>query len=129
MIPLRTQYRLAATPRDYARAREFMRQHMAPAPLAYPTLLGEREGAVVGLLGTTVKQGAIIAAPLIARSAIVAMRLVEAYDEVMRLAGVRAYHFHVGADNAKWRAAVEKFGLRPWHEDTGGAWFRRTLAA
>ena len=130
MSPRDTRYRLACSPADYRRARAFLAERMEVGRLSYPTVYGQRDGRVVGVLSTSTDQGAIVAGPLAVegRSPFVALRLIEAYDRVMQAAGVSFYHFHVAADNARWREVIEQFGLRPFHEDTAGAWYRRDVA-
>lgn len=126
-----TTYRLATSPADYKRCQAFMREHQPPVPLSFPTVMAERDGEMVGLLSTHTKHGAVVAGPLVLRKGhgITMIRLIEAYDTVMWRAGVRSYHFHVSAGNAKWRSQIERAGLAAWREDEQGAWFKRSLHA
>jgi len=130
MIPRDTHYRLACSPADYRRCRAFLAERMAVHPLSFPTVYAERDGRVIGVLATQPPKKAIIAGPLAVegRSPFTALRLIEAYDRVMREAGVD-YHFHVAVANASWRRVVEQMGLRPFHEDEHGVWYRRILHA
>ena len=130
MIPRDTHYRLACTPADYRRCRAFLAERMAVHPLSFPTVYAERDGRLIGVLATQPPKKAIIAGPLAVegRSPFTALRLIEAYDRVMREAGVD-YDFCVAPDNVHWRSVIEQMGLRPFHEDAMGVWFQRRLAA
>ena len=125
-----TTYRLATSPRDYTRCRALMREFVEPVALSFPTVMAERDGVLLGFLATQPRKEAVIAGPLMLRdrSPFVTLRLLEAYDNVMRAAGITAYHFYVRQGNA-WRSQVERLGFEAWHQDEGGAWYRRTLKA
>lgn len=121
-----THYRLATCPVDYRKCRALMPE---PVPLSFPTVMAERNGQVVGFLATQPKKDAVVAGPLWLRerAPFVTLRLLEAYDNVMRAAGIAAYHFHIEGANPTWRSQVERLGFEPWHGDETGVWYRRTL--
>ena len=126
-----TTYRLAVGPADYKRCRALMAEFQEPVPLSFPTVLAERDGHLIGFLATQPRKEAVVAGPLMLRerSPFVTLRLLEAYDNVMRAAGIAAYHFFVKAANAEWRGQIERLGMQPWHVDDDGVWYRRTLKA
>lgn len=131
MIPRDTRYRLAASPADYRRCRAFLAARMDAHPLSFPTVYAEREGRIIGVLATQPPKKAIVAGPLAVegRSPFTALRLIEAYDHVMREAGIDGYHFHVAAGNEGWRKVIEQMGLQPMQQTDQGAWYRRVLHA
>lgn len=131
MRPRDTRYRLARTPRDYHRCHALLPD--AAAQLAFPTVMAERDHAVVGFLSTDVRHGQIVAGPLIvqaeqAHPGLLVLRLVEAYEQVLRSAGVRGYVFHVEAANTAWTRILTKLSLEPYHDAPQGLWYRRQLA-
>jgi hypothetical protein len=136
MIPRDTTYRLAHAPRDYARCHTLMREEGPPVKLGWPTVLAERDGKVIGFVSTQPRRDALVAGPLVLngtpRPGIVVMRLAEAYDLVMRKAGVTSYLFHVDTDNAKWLEILKGLGGAAGFEilgtsDSGGTWLKRRL--
>ena len=125
-----TTYRLAVGPADYKKCRALMAEFIEPVALSFPTVMAERDGKLIGFLATQPRKEAVIAGPLMLRerSPFVTLRLLEAYDNVMRAAGITAYHFYVKNGN-QWREQVERLGFEAWSHDEGGAWYRRTLKA
>src|ERR671914_1764118 len=136
MLPRETHYRLAHSPRDYARCHALLRQHGPVVKLGWPTVLAERRGEVLGFVSTRPDQRVIVAGPLVVngtpRPGIVVMRLADAYDRVMRKAGVTSYLFHVEPGNARWLEMLRDLGAASGFEvvapaEDGGTWIRRRL--
>lgn len=133
MTPRDTRYRLAASSRDYARCHALLRAQGPDTDLTFPTVLAEREGQVVGFLSTRPSKQAIIAGPLVidratSRPAITAWRLADAYEIILRRAGVTSYAFHVSAGRPEWVSTLGRLGFEPWQaEPSGGMWYRRAL--
>ena len=125
-----TLYRLATTPADYRKCRALVRSFAEPKPMTFPTVMAVRDGRVIGVLGTQSRNDMVVAGPFVLahKSPFVVLHLLDAYDLVMRRAGIVAYHFYIDPGNAHWQSQVERLGFVAWAKDElGGAWYRRTL--
>ncbi len=117
---------------DEAAVKRMMRRFsMGREAPGFPTVVAKRDGKLIGLLSTRPVTEAIVAGPLIVdlpTRGVVTMRLVEAYDIVLRRAGVKNYLFHVKKGKA-WAEQVERaLGVAPYTEDGhGNLWFKRDL--
>ena len=133
MTPGNTEYKLATTA-DYVKCHTLMRDlGEIDAPIRWPTLVAKRGKKVVGFLGTIPSKEAVIAGPLavdleeIENPAFVALRLFDLYDQILYTAGIEVYLFTVEVGNKKQISLIERsFGLEPYTEQDGMAWFRRT---
>ena len=54
-------------------------------------------------------------------------RLIEAYETVLRRAGMIAYRFHIAPENQAWRRLLDRLGITPYAENGDGAFYRRAL--
>lgn len=127
-----TTYRLARTPQDYKRCHTLLAVHGQDEPqLSWPTIMAWRDGEVVGCLSTQATKEAIIAGPIAVispRPFWAMVRLAEAYEVVLRQAGVQGYWFGIDlAQHRPWYNLVRKVGLVPTHQDHTAAWFYRAL--
>lgn len=124
-----TVYRLAHSPKDYAACHALLTER---ATLSWPTIVAERDGSIIGFLATQPRTDAIVAGPLAVRpspgAAWTLMRLIDAYEAVLRLAGVTSYRFFVERANARWTRLVAKLGLEPLSQDDTHAWYERRVA-
>jgi hypothetical protein len=131
MIPTRTSYLLAVDPDDYLRCIELRDRHGEDADFTFPTVMAIRDGHdLVGFLGTRPSDEAVIAGPLVVadRSRVIAMRLIEAYEHVLRQAGVRSYLFTV-LNGTPWAESVARSGVaEPYHRTPERTWYRRHLS-
>lgn len=132
MRPRETSYRLAYSPRDYQKCHRLLVDLGQPEPqLSWPTVMAFRGIQVVGCLSTQPSKQAIIAGPLAIstpRPIITAMRLIDAYEGILRHAGVTMYEFAIELDkNPQWLQVVSKFGVIPYYHDARVVWFRREL--
>ena len=132
MKPRDTVYRLAHSPKDYAACRALLREQGEDVRLSFPTVMAEREGAVVGFCATQPRKDAVVAGPLVVakdlpRPGITIIRLGEAYENVMRAAGVKVYWFHVEPHMTEWADILKRVGFEPYAEDAAGVRFRRVL--
>lgn len=111
MHPVTTTYRMIDKPSEYARCHHLMtRNLMTKEKLGFPTVIAERDEKVIGFLSTHRKDGYVTAGPLVidkATGPITAMRLLEAYDQVMRALGLQAYLFGV-EKKGRWNAVVHR---------------------
>lgn len=116
--------------------RDQKKQFGRPKKLGWPTVVAERNGKILGFLATQADNPQeIIAAPLIVNggsSPFTAMRLVQAYENVLKFAGVTAYYFHVEKKNEKWLKIVRELNqmgiAEERNKDRTGFWFRRNLS-
>lgn len=132
MIPRDTLYRLAHSPRDYGACRALMLSQGQDATCSFPTVLAEREGKIVGFCATQPRKDAVVAGPMavskdLPRPGITIIRLGEAYENVLRHAGVKVYWFHVEPHMKEWADILRRVGFEPFAEDAEGIRFRRVL--
>jgi len=135
MTPRDTEYRLAASPRDYARCRDLMRgqPEASDTHLTFPTVMAERAGRLLGFLSTHPSKDAVIAGPLILapdlpRPGFVTLRLGEAYDAVMRKAGMAFYWFHVPPELLSYHRVLQRMGFEVRDQNENGTFYTRRLA-
>lgn len=98
--------------------------------LSFPTVLAERAGEAVGFFSTHGDKRAVIAGPIVVtdkRKGFVTLRLAEAYENVLRHAGVREYLIYVKPGEARWIETLEAIGFVRWTEHDGFLWFKRKL--
>ncbi len=133
MHPLRTTYHLARTPADYRICHALREATDTPrTTLGFPTVYAIRDQAIVGFLATNTSTGQIVAGPLVIDPTLknpifVALRLAEAYEQVLTDAGVTSYRLGVTKDRAGWLASVERAGFRRYAETETDIWLERTL--
>lgn len=133
MRPRATTYRLAYSAQDYHRCHQFLKDQgqEEEGSLSWPTVMAAREGALVGCLSTIPSKTAIIAGPLVVstkRPLMTVMRLVDAYEYVLREASISAYHFGIDlTEHQDWLDLLLKLGRQPYHRDEQAAWFKRDL--
>lgn len=130
MIPRDTVYRLATTG-DLRRCHALMRVQGQTATLSWLTVIAERDGHLLGFLSTSLKK-AVVAGPMFidasaAKPGWVAMRLVEALENVLIAAGVTIYLFAVDKSNTPWRRTLEKVGIVPYQHGDTVDWYQREL--
>lgn len=131
MHPDSTVYRLA-TPADEAEIRALPDGQV---PRAFPTVVAERDGEIIGFLGTHDRRDCILAGPLsIALPAgrargVVAWRLIQTYEFIlMQVQGIDSYCFV--AEGESWQGAVARASGRtePFGVDAeGNQWYLRHL--
>ena len=77
----------------------------------FPTLVADRDGQFMGVLGTLSEKEFIISGPFYADSPIVMINLLKAYRNTMRLLGVDKYYFFVDKTNERWLKQVRKLKI------------------
>ena len=95
--------------------------------IGWPTVIAEHEGKILGVFSTHDTDEAIIAGPIKANTSFIALRLVEAYENVMKFLGIAGYMFSVGKSDLRWLRIVRKFQVTEFQEDENLIWFRRRL--
>lgn len=129
MHPDSTIYRLARDEDDY-----FLDlMQWGDVPRRFPTVVAERDGVIVGYLATDARPEFICAGPLYVdlpsgrSGAVIALRLLEAYEAVLRVAGVESYYFSI--EKPSWRRVAERLPhTRLCRQDPNGlSFFHRNL--
>ena len=98
--------------------------------LNFPTVAAERDGRVIGFLSTLPVEGLIVAGPLVLEKApnmLLAIRLGEAYEVVLRAAGVTTYHHSVEKDRLEYISMLERLGYAKVEETETQAVMRKDL--
>ena len=133
MYPATTSYRLCVTPGDYRACHQLQRDEGPDDwPLSYPTVYALRDGIVVGFCSSHIQNGVLYAGPLLVHTGLsrlifVGIRLVEAFETVLRRSGVTQYFFKIDKINDRWQAAISRLGAFPARE-TEDCWvYRRDL--
>lgn len=135
MHPDKTIYKVIKAPTDYKRCHRLMENNaeFRGCTLAFPTVVAIRDKKIIGFLSTRPSKDAVIAGPLVVSNelknkAIVAMRLVEAYEITLKRAGVSIFLFSI-PKKSNWARQVKTFYAQPFSEKDNKLWFRKELRA
>lgn len=132
MKPLKTLYRLASTAADYRACHALMRANANfNQQLHFPTVVADRDGKIWGFLSTNECDWCLMAGPLETQTPnpIMVMRLVEAYENVIRLMGVTRYCFAIRKDQKRWIEQTSSFDMvEAIAEDDNNIVFEKILA-
>jgi len=115
---MKTDYKLASTQLHYGQANRFLRgNNVDYTGLSFPTIIAYKKGKVIGVLGTHPQTDIIMAGPLFVdnpdgSNAFATLRLIEAYENVMRHAKVSAYYFTSRVDQEKWNRQIVETGYK-----------------
>lgn len=126
-------YRLAVSGADYKLAHDFIKSQGIPdEPLNFPTMIAEDDTGVVAVLGTDTSQNQIVCGPLVLKQdrkrIFTLIGLIEAYDSVMRNAGVTEYIFAVDDTDGVYRSRIKDLtGIEPYANENGKDFFVRKL--
>jgi hypothetical protein len=134
MKPVKTLYRIADNSGDYKKCHALLRE-IAPEEdrkFNWPTVVAERDGEIVGFLSTRTLHGRIEAGPMIigveGHKSFVALRLIEAYENLLNLLGYKGYIFSVRKSDPKWVKAVEHGAdLKPYAETEDRFWYYKKV--
>ena len=105
-------------------------QPLATGTLNWPTVAAERDGKVIGFLSTMPFEGAIVAGPLVLEKTpnmLLTIRLGEAYEVVLRAAGITAYHHCVPVERRDYIEMLERLGYKNVAEVEAQAVMRKDL--
>ena len=128
-----TDYRIAESGADYSKCHSFIRDnHFQDPPITFPTIMAERKGKLVGVLGTHKSNKAIIAGPLIintpGNNAFVGVRLIEGYEKVLATLKVKTYVAAMWKHQPDWIRMASAVGFEPLAVENGVVWMKRTLS-
>lgn len=128
-----TRYRVAHSATDFTRAHRMMKaEGLMPVTLTFPTILAETDDGLLAFLGTIPHKDMILCGPLVVRSdkprPQTVLRLIEAYDGIMRAAGVSTYMTFIGREDERMLSMVERVpGYERNSENADGILFARRL--
>ena len=117
MTPTRTTLRLARPGGEWNRLYAMAKRaggHVYKGDFTFPTVVAERDGVVIGFLATQPTDAAVVAGPLViegTRNPFLFIRLVEAYENVLRAAGVKAYLHTIDKDRENHVEMMERLGF------------------
>jgi hypothetical protein len=133
MKPVSTKFTLVqpggAFNKLYALARK-VGEPLKAGTLNFPTVAAERDGRVIGFLSTLPVDGAVVAGPLVlekAPNALLALRLGEAYEVVMRAAGVKFYYILADKNRVDYMEQLERVGYQRAGDNGTEISFRKDL--
>ena len=97
--------------------------------MGWPAIIAEtEEGEVKGIMATEPREDVVIAGPIVASSSIVALRLIEKYEDVLKKMNITTYLFNIDKHLDKWVQAIRKADVTTVVEETDTHWwFRRNL--
>lgn len=132
MKPESTTYRLANAGGEFNKLYALAKKNglLLPAgTLNFPTVLAERDGKVLGFLSTLPTDEAVLAGPLVLgkKSILTVIRLVEAYEVVLRFAGIKTYFVQVDPAEADWADTLGRMGYDKVNQTEERILLRREL--
>ena len=126
-----TDYKVVSNPAHYRACHKFLRDNkVKPVKLTYPTLVAERKGEIVGIMGTLRSDKAVIAGPVYVSipNSMVPFRLIQTYELFLKSQGIKKFIFSVDTYNHKWLNMIERAGVYNRTRLKGqNIWFEREL--
>jgi hypothetical protein len=134
MRPSTTKYRLVKPGGEFNKLYALAKRvgmPLATGTLNWPTVAAERDGKVIGFLSTLPTNEAILAGPLVIehKSMLTAIRLIEAYEVVLKAAGVRTYLAQTAPKAVEWAMQLERMGFTVVNADDDRILLRRDIWA
>lgn len=125
-------YRLADGPADFRRAHALCDAlGMERVTFGWPTVVAEKDGEIIGVMATRPSDKAVLVGRLAAKGqnpSFTLIRLVDAYENVLRLAGVKVYLIPTQREDERLQVAIERLmDIRPWVRDEKVVWYRREI--
>ena len=77
--------------------------------IANPVVVAVRDGEIIGFISTRERRDIIEAGAFFAKSPIVALRLVQAYENFLKRCNIHEYHFAVETGNQHFCELIHKF--------------------
>ena len=128
-----TEYILIKEENAWEIARAFLDHRGVNSSISHPTILAVKDKKVIGILGTHTENNVIQAEPLVVdfpegNDAIIALNLVQNYEEALLEVGVTSFSFSTYEDNEEWIGIIKRFyGIEPYAYAHGRAWFIRHI--
>lgn len=125
---------VCVTPQDYKYVRAFLRtEGLDDADLDFPTLVAfSQDDGIIGVISTNVRDGLIVAGPLIVKSdkprIMTLVRLIECYDKTLLTYGITRYIFSVNKANERWLDQIKRvYQIEPYAETEDEYHFLKVL--
>ncbi len=141
MHPRDTRYTLV-THEQYAACERFRATEtdVPPHDWGFPVVMAQRDGHILGYLGTYDERGDVVAGPLVMPRVLprmqrvwVMLRLLEALEPVFQACGVTSYWMTADATDTHYCDILGRLGLvevhRVTHEGSTYVWFLRQIYA
>lgn len=128
-----TDYIVARTAEDYTRCHLLLEEEGRNQDgISFPTIMAIKDDELTAVLCTHVSDGMIVAGPVAIKGGQprywTFIRLIEAYENVMRGAGVTMYIFSVPNEEERYLELIHKLlGIEPYAEVEGRKFFDRRL--
>ena len=120
-----TRYRIAENAADYRRAHEVV---VGEAKMTFPTILAESNDEVVGVASTHRTDKAVILGKFVADVPWIALNLIQAYENVLILAGIVEYLIPIRHEDQSIQRLIERtFEIEPYTSDEEHVWYKRQL--
>lgn len=128
-------YHLAKDAGDYRYVHQFLREQgeEVSRSLTSPTVAAiDGEGAIVGVLGTTIQNDMIVAGPLLIAKELrgyrIIIHLIDFYDLALSSLGITSYVFSVEKGNDRWLNLVKRvYDIEPYAEKDGVLFFIKRI--
>lgn len=125
-------FRTANSPKDFHKAHDLMRAEGVPEQsLGFPTLMAFEDDEPIGLIGTNIQKGMIIAGPLVMKSdrrrIHTAIKMVEMYEMALRGMGISTFIFHVDEDSFLDKMISRYSEYQPYATENKKKFFIRRL--
>lgn len=128
------QYTICTNPGAYALVRKFLKEQKVEAVrLTTPTIYAHKNDQIIGVIGTTIKQGIPWMGPLTLAPdklhTFVGLRLFDSYENYMRAVGVTSYCIFLDktAENLAVRWLKDTMGVEPYASNDDGWFYIRKL--
>lgn len=134
MNPTNTFYRLARAGGEWNRIRAIAARAghlLRKGDFGWPTVVAERDGRVVGFLSTIQREDAVWAGPLVVEAEpkhLIWLRLAEAYENLLREAGVKTYFISIPEAMTDYIDQVERCGFSRVGVDQAEVVFERHIS-
>lgn len=130
---------LVTEPWQYAACRKLWKAAVSKVPalgpvrrFGFPTVMAYKGNTVIGFLSSYRTAAGLVAGPLVLApgyGVFTALRLVEAYEKVLTVAGVSSYLF--STDNPAFARVIERTaesaGIKKVLTDGGTTWYSKTI--
>lgn len=133
MYPSSTTYRLARPGGEYNRLYALAKRagyRPRIGDFQFPTVVAERAGKVIGFVATQPGQEAVVAGPLVidgGPNPFVFLRLADAYENVLRQAGVKVFLHTIDKERPEHVKMMERLGFTRWSETENDVVMHRKL--
>lgn len=127
-----TSFYLATTPQEYKACHAILKQLGLPdGPLTFPTVYAKRDDKIIGVAGRGPSNGTIVLhrlAALPANPGLLLIKLVEAFENVLKGAGATTYLIAADKRNQKLNDYIKRIiKEEPYAESEHDLWYKRSM--